>query len=260
MPISGPNPYGGPSGPQGYPQHGGQPPQQPGYPQQGGYPPQQPYQQPGYPQLGHPQQSYGQPPHGQMPGSGGPALGAGMSPRVLQALWAVAGLGLLAFISVFLPWVSDEGDSASGMTDGGTDTYGVWVLILGLLTVVLAGVALVFTDKLPVLPLVSGAIAALTGLVMVIVFAVDLNKINDAKSEIDGMSAEMSQQLEELNRQLGGSGVTPPTAAPTGAEFGSAFGLWFVLVIGVVLIAAAAVVYFRQFAKNQNGAVSGGRV
>lgn len=76
--MSGPNPYGGPSGPQGYPQHGGQPPQQPGYPQQGGYPP---------------QQSYGQPPHGQMPGSGGPALGAGMSPRVLQALWAVARAG-----------------------------------------------------------------------------------------------------------------------------------------------------------------------
>lgn len=263
----------------GYPQQG-YPQQQPGYPQQGypqqGYPqqgyPQQGYgqpgnQQPGYQQQGYGQQGYPQPgpghqapygqapygqaPYGQAPGSGGPAVGAGMSPRVHQALWVVAGLGLLAFISVFLPWVSGGGESASGMTDGGTDTYGVWVLILGLLTVVLAGVALFLTEKLAVLPLVSGAVAALTGLVMVIVFAVDLNKINDAKANLDGMTAEMSQQLEELNRQLGQSGVAPPTVAPTGMEIGSAFGLWFVLVIGLVLIAAgAAVVFFRQFAKN----------
>ncbi|GAA3959497.1 hypothetical protein [Gordonia caeni] len=270
---------------QGYPQQGGYPPQQPGYPQQGypqqGYP-QQDYGQPGHQQPGPSHQAphgqapygqapygqapygqaphgqapygqalYGQSPYGQAPGSGGPAVGAGMSPRVHQALWVVAGLGLLAFISVFLPWISGGGESASGMTDGGTDTYGVWVLILGLLTVVLAGVALFFTEKLPVLPLVSGAIAALTGLVMVIVFAVDLNKINDAKANLDGMTAEMSQQLEELNRQLGQSGVAPPTVAPTGMEIGSAFGLWFVLVIGLVLIAAGAlVVFFRQFAKN----------
>lgn len=222
---------GGPRPNGGQPQYGAPQPGQSG--PQYGQSPQGP-QYGGQPQWGGPQQG--------APNGVAPAFGAGVSPTVKILLAATAVLGLLVFISVFLPWVSGGGESYNGLADNGESLYGIWILLLGLLTLAVAAGSLFFAQQFNVLPVVSAGIAALTGLVGIIIFAVDYNKISDAQELIDkakdtgvvGPPVDSGITLTEIYHNWS---VSP------------GFGLWMMLVMAIGLIGVGgATLYFRQFA------------
>ncbi|WP_298441616.1 hypothetical protein [Gordonia sp. (in: high G+C Gram-positive bacteria)] len=252
--MSGPNPYGQNPNQPGY---GQQPPQgpppghrpPPGYgPPPQGYagPPQQAYPGPppqgypgpapqGYPQApqgypqpqqGHPQQGYPQQGHPQPPA--GPALGAGLGKLTMIALWVVVGAGALTFIASFLPWVSVGDKSYLGIS-GDADSDGVWTLILGLLGAAAGGAALFLTVKQKFLPLIAGGVAALFGLIVVIVTANDISDVGDAR---DAAKQSVSQYGD-----LSKYGIDVGAAMP---HISTGFGLWLALFGGVLLLLAGA--------------------
>ncbi|QRY63833.1 hypothetical protein JVX90_06395 [Gordonia sp. PDNC005] len=250
--------YGAPQ--YGAPQQGQQPqygaPQQPQY----GAPQQPQYGQPQYgdpqygqaqygqgqaPQYGQPQQpqydqqqaqtaaQYGQQPYGAAQyGQQYPPLaagmGAGLSQKVVTALWGVVGAAVVVIIAAFLPWVSISGfvnDSASGVGDG---KDGVITLILGLIAGAVAGAAVFLTAKQAALPLAAGATAVVTGIISVLVAIVDIADVSDAANDFN-------------------SGSTSPFGTSFDVEAHVGFGLWLTLVAGLALVAAGvAVIILRK--------------
>ncbi|MGV9712375.1 hypothetical protein ACWDTI_17135 [Gordonia sp. NPDC003424] len=248
--------YGRP--PEGQPQPGG--PQQPQY----GQPPygQPTYGQPqhGQPQPGEPyggpaqgQPAYGQPPYGgapygpqggaPYPGPGGSPYGAAQPAGVvvgkLSAIvpviyWVIAGISVLIMISAFLPWVSAAGKSYSGMSGNDHASDGVITLILALIAGAVA-VAAVFLARQPLLGLAAGVVAVLAGLVVAIIGFSDISDVNSASdqlnnipSSIPGMPPGFQINVPDLDLSVG-------------------IGLWFTVILGVVLIVAGVLAAIPGF-------------
>jgi hypothetical protein len=107
-----------------------------------------------------------------------------------NTIWGCAA-GLFMFVGAFLPWVTASmsyfGTSTSTSSAGTqTDSYGVWVLIIGLLCAVLSFVT---ARKIRALGfLILGAIAALDILIFVINFNSSVGGLGDLSSYLDGFS------------------------------------------------------------------------
>ena len=188
-----------------------------------------PPQGPGHqPPPGQQPPGYGQPPAYGQPYPGTPGAGPYPKPEgplstlAKVALGAIVAASVIAIVAVFLPWANitvpglvDE--SPNGVAGGASD--GWVVLVLAVISIVLA--VLRFVLGKPVLSIATGVVAALSGAIMALLAIVNITDFNDEKENFE---------------RIAGSEL----------EAGISIGLYLVLVMGIVLIAAGVLAAIKR--------------
>ena len=131
--------------------------------------------------------------------------------------WILTGLGVVSFIALFLPWLTVSVVGAGSHSGNGTDKNGLLVVLAILIAVAGAGLA---TRKTP---LWASAVAAVSGLIYLIITLTAISDYNDAKDAISGYNL------------LG-----------MGAKVSIGFGFWLALLSSLGVVAWTVYTYLKD--------------